>query len=215
MNSDTTSPDPTETAAAAKRALRHAAYPLRRAKGASERLQAGEACARLLCAQPAYEQAASVTCYVSMGTEISTMPLLAAMLADGKRVLVPRLGSGMQIGWSALESEDTLETLRTVDSPHLRPDEPDLPVLGPEALAGYALVVLPALAVDRQGTRLGRGGGWYDRALAWRAPDAALVALTWPWEFDLRRKLPREAHDVPVDAVLTPDAFVELGADKS
>ncbi|KFI63749.1 5-formyltetrahydrofolate cyclo-ligase [Bifidobacterium cuniculi] len=215
MSSDTSSPEPAETAAASKRVLRHAAYPLRRAKEAAERLRAGEACTRLLRAQPAYVRAADIACYVSMGTEVSTTPLLAAMLADGKRVLVPRLGSGMEIGWSALEGEGALDALRAVDSPHLRPDEPDLPVLGPEALADCTLVVLPALAVDGRGIRLGRGGGWYDRALRWRAPEAELVALVWPWEFDARRDLPHGAHDVPVDAVLTPDAFIGLGDDKS
>ncbi|MDP5181956.1 5-formyltetrahydrofolate cyclo-ligase [Blastococcus sp. BMG 814] len=76
------------------------------------------------------------------------------------------------------------------------------PRLGPTAIAAADAVVVPALAVDRAGIRLGRGGGYYDRALVHARPDAVLVAVV----FDDERvdELPREVHDRPVRAVVTP-----------
>lgn len=75
--------------------------------------------------------------------------------------------------------------------------------LGLEGIAAAVLILVPALAVDLFGTRLGQGGGSYDRALARRHPDALVVAVvnddeSGDWS------LPHEAHDVRVDAVITP-----------
>ena len=93
---------------------------------------------------------------------------------------------------------------------HHRPDEPTGAVLPPEALEKADLVIAPALAVDPQGNRLGRGAGWYDRALARRKPACPLIAVCWPWEV-LDTDLPAEPHDVPADGVLTPGGYRRLG----
>ncbi|WP_448631407.1 5-formyltetrahydrofolate cyclo-ligase [Cellulomonas soli] len=68
---------------------------------------------------------------------------------------------------------------------------------------------MPALAVDTAGTRLGQGGGWYDRALAHARPGVRTVALVYPEELYEAgvRPLPREPHDRRVDAVATPDGW--------
>ncbi len=81
--------------------------------------------------------------------------------------------------------------------------EPTGPRLGPEALAGVDLIVVPAVAVDRHGTRLGRGGGSYDRALA-RAPHVRAVALLYDGEFVT--ELPSGTHDRPVTGIITPSS---------
>lgn len=80
--------------------------------------------------------------------------------------------------------------------------QPPGPRLGATAIAAAEAVVVPALAVDRFGIRLGRGGGYYDRALVHARPDAVLVTVV----FDDERvgELPREPHDRPVTAVVTP-----------
>jgi 5-formyltetrahydrofolate cyclo-ligase len=65
------------------------------------------------------------------------------------------------------------------------------------------LVLAPALAVDFSGTRLGRGGGWYDRALAHASADALVLAVCFPWEVLPAGALPRQFHDRPVDGALT------------
>ena len=92
--------------------------------------------------------------------------------------------------------------------------EPPGPRLGPEAIASAEIVLVPALAVDATGTRLGRGGGSYDRALARVRPEVPVIALLYPGE--LVPLLPAEPHDRPVTAVLTPrlgsqSALGELG----
>lgn len=149
----------------------------------------------------------TVAAYVSMGTEIDLRPLLGALLASGSRVIVPRLGSGLDVGWSELRS------IAALTSPGAgRPSEPmGERTLGPEALSQADLIILPALAVNvDDGTRLGRGGGWYDRALAHASSAAPVIAVCWPWEAT-HDPLPREAHDVPVDAALTPNGITMIG----
>jgi 5-formyltetrahydrofolate cyclo-ligase len=74
--------------------------------------------------------------------------------------------------------------------------------LGPTAIGTAEVVVVPALAVDRNGLRLGRGRGYYDRALRHARPDAVLVALVFDEEF--LDEVPAEPHDHRVTAVVTP-----------
>jgi 5-formyltetrahydrofolate cyclo-ligase len=80
--------------------------------------------------------------------------------------------------------------------------EPLGPRLGPTAIGAADVVVVPAVAVARDGARLGRGGGYYDRALRHVRPDAVLVALVF--DDELVGELPVEAHDQRVTAVVTP-----------
>ena len=133
-----------------------------------------------------------VAAYASVGTEPGTQALLAA-LADGPRdVLLPLLLPDGDLDWARH------------DGPlHPGPRgllQPPGPPLGPDAVAQCALVVVPALAVDRSGTRLGRGGGSYDRALA-RTRGLVVAALH---RGELVDHLPAEAHDRPVHAVVVP-----------
>jgi 5-formyltetrahydrofolate cyclo-ligase len=106
----------------------------------------------------------------------------------------------------ALIPPDGLDSFGGLDPPG-PPDS--LGLLGPEALAACRLVLAPALAVDRTGTRLGQGGGWYDRALAFAAPGALILAVCFDWEVWPADALPREPHDRPVDGVLSSQG-VEL-----
>jgi 5-formyltetrahydrofolate cyclo-ligase len=164
----------------------------------------------------------TLAAYVSMGSEIPTLPLLGDVLARGARLLVPRLGTGRQIGWSYMDATDELASPGT-----RRPDEPAAaPVLGLDALAAADVILVPAFFIDEEGFRLGRGAGWYDRALTHRSASAAIIGVVYPWETSARnraaatdraaattplpRALPRDPHDVPVDIVLTPDDVTRL-----
>ncbi|MCW2615391.1 MAG: 5-formyltetrahydrofolate cyclo-ligase [Frankiales bacterium] len=130
-----------------------------------------------------------VAAYASSGTEPGTAPLLTSL----PEVLLPVLQPDGDLDW-ALYAGELVEGLRGTL-------QPPGPLLGPDAIAGCTLVVVPALGVDRAGTRLGRGGGSYDRALA-RTRGYVVAALH---EGELRVSLPTEPHDRPVDAAVLPD----------
>lgn len=191
-----------------KRELRRAAIARRKAVPADERVAAGErAEVRAASLFDGLDAGSTVAAYVPMGSEIDVSPVLMHVLERGLRLLVPMLGTGMDVGWGELR---TLDDLCVAGDGRGRPEEPvHAKTLGMEALRDAALVLVPALAVDARGTRLGRGGGWYDRALEHRAPVAPVVAVCWPWEVlgPGDGFLPSEPHDLPVDGVLTPDGL--------
>ncbi|WEV69040.1 5-formyltetrahydrofolate cyclo-ligase [Bifidobacterium sp. ESL0775] len=153
----------------------------------------------------------TVAAYVSMGTEVPTLDLLEWLLERGARVLVPRLGAGRDIGWSEYTGQNGLREMPRTATGGLRPEEPNGEVLGPEAIENVKIVFIPAFAIDLDGTRLGRGGGWYDQVLGLCRPDAIKVGVCWDWEcIDEHDAAPHEAHDLPVDAVITPERSLWL-----
>lgn len=145
--------------------------------------------------------------YVSYASEPDMLPLIEAFQANGGRVLVPKLGPGLSRAWAwFVDAGDLAETAPG------RPHEPSGPALGAEILAEADAVVVPALAVDSSGVRLGRGGGWYDRALAHRRPDVPVYAAVFDEQYLEDEELPHDVHDIPVTHVLTPSRVVEVGA---
>ncbi len=155
------------------------------------------------------DQSLTVAAFSSMRGEIAMDPSLDLLVGRGYQVLIPMLGTGIQVGWGRLQSEQDLEDMKRI--PGWRPDEPDMPALPPQALNQADLILVPALAIDHAGIRLGRGGGWYDRALALRAEQTSVVGICWPGEF-VEDPLPHLDHDLPVDAVLTPEGFTPTAA---
>ena len=146
--------------------------------------------------------------YVPVGTEPGSPEMLDALVSAGVRVLLPVAreldGVPRPLSWGEYRSPADL-----VAAPFgLR--EPTQPWLPPAAISSAVLVVVPALAVDRTGARLGRGAGYYDRTLALAAPDARLVAVVRDDEIvDL---LPAEDHDVAMTHALAPGrGLVTLG----
>ena len=91
------------------------------------------------------------------------------------------------------------------------PAQSRAPIRGAEALEAASVVLVAGLAVDEAGTRLGQGGGWYDRALLYKEASAPVIACIFDWEYRGKELLPREKHDIPVDGVITPSCFIELG----
>ena len=138
-----------------------------------------------------------VAAYVAIGDEPPTRPLIEELAASGRTVLLPvvtptGLAWGRYDGWAGLaEQHGLLEP--TADT------ELDL--------RGAGVAFTPALAVDRSGNRLGRGGGYYDRALA-NVPRDRIVAVVFSDE--VLDVVPAEPHDVPVGFALTPDGLVRV-----
>jgi 5-formyltetrahydrofolate cyclo-ligase len=142
---------------------------------------------------------ALVTGYAPVGAEPGGPELpevLREALGDAGRLLLPVLLDDLDLDWAAYPGPGPLR----VAGRGLR--EPTGPRLGVAAVAAADLVVLPALAVDRRGVRLGRGGGSYDRALARLRPGTRTVALLYDGE--LVDRVPAQPHDQPVSAVITP-----------
>jgi 5-formyltetrahydrofolate cyclo-ligase len=130
-------------------------------------------------------------------------PIPPEVLAE--RLIPPEVFAGRLI-LPVLLPDNDLDWVRYDGPDSLRPGprglrEPVGPRLGPDAIAQASLLVVPALAVDRSGLRMGRGGGSYDRALA-RAAHAYSVALLHDGEFVA--SVPAEPHDRRVHAVITP-----------
>lgn len=138
---------------------------------------------------------ARIAAYVPAGREPGSLGLLDALRGGGTEVLLPVVvAEGLR--WAPYGGAAGL-----VGGP-LGTRHPDGPSRGPEALATVDAVLVPALAVDHRGVRLGRGGGYYDRALARAAAGTALVALLHDGE--LVPRLPADPWDRDVTAVVTP-----------
>lgn len=179
----------------------------RRSRSARRRAEAAAALVDVVETVPALANATTVAAYSARPTEPDTGPLLDALAARGVEVLLPVLGAGLQREWARYAGRHDLQQRAPG-----RPPEPSTPSLGAEGLALADVIVAPALAVDTTGTRLGQGGGWYDRALAHARPGTPVIALVFAEElYDAARQpLPREVHDRPVDMVATPDRWLHL-----
>jgi 5-formyltetrahydrofolate cyclo-ligase len=176
-----------------KAALRERLLAVRRARTKGHRNAASAAIAVVLLQRLATTRAFAA--YVPDETEPGYGRLPAAYTQLGARVLLPVVpASGSDLAWA-------------VDTGRLAPGrfgllEPVGPRLGPTAIGTADVIVVPALAVARDGVRLGRGRGYYDRALRHARRDAVVVALVF--DDELLDALPSEPHDHRVHAVITP-----------
>jgi 5-formyltetrahydrofolate cyclo-ligase len=152
---------------------------------------------------PEVQRAATVAVYVSVSSEPGTGPLLERLHAAGKRVILPLLQPDYDLDWAAYDGPDgPLAARRGLL-------EPTGPPLGHDAIATADAVLVPGLAIGRDGTRLGRGAGCYDRALA-RVPVGTFVCVLLNSE-EVLDTVPRDAHDRPVSAVATELGVTRLG----
>ncbi|MFF3454697.1 5-formyltetrahydrofolate cyclo-ligase [Streptomyces sp. NPDC002730] len=157
--------------------------------------------ARQALGLPELTEAGAVAAYVSVGREPGTRALLDALRERGVRVLLPVLKADNDLDWGVYRGP---EHLVRAGRGLL---EPDGERLGVDAVLEADAVLLPGLAVDARGMRLGRGGGSYDRVLSRLAAagaDPALVVLLYANE--VLARVPEEPHDHPVHAVVTPTA---------
>ncbi len=176
-----------------KKALRKS---IREKKAALTACQIQQASGKLLNAfyeTAQYKNAKSLYLYLPYNQEVRTEPILHRAWADGKSVAVPKVyGDTMRFLWVTPESE--------IAPGYCNIPEPvaDTPV----AEDKQALVLMPGLAFDREGHRIGYGGGFYDKFLA-REPEHPTVALCY--DFQMVDFLPTEATDIPVDLVLSAE----------
>ena len=185
-----------------KAALRTRLLAARAELPGEQRTAAGRAIRDALLERPEVQMAGTIVAYYSVGAESDTRGLLFALWTRGSYVLLPLLRPDGDLDWASYEGPDSL-----VPGPRglLEPGEPPR---GPGAVARADVVLAPALAVDRAGNRLGRGGGSYDRALARVGPMVPLIALLY--DAELLDRVPAEPHDVKVRAAVSPAAGVTM-----
>ena len=180
----------------AKAALRKRLLAARSGMPADQRREAGRLIRDALLGMPELQMAGTVAAYYSVGAEPDTRGLVYALWKRGTYVLLPLLRPDGDLDWASYEGPDSL-----VPGPRgLR--EPREPPRGIEAVARADVVLAPALAVDHAGSRLGRGGGSYDRALARVGPLIPVIALLY--DAELLSHVPAEPHDTPVRAAVRP-----------
>ncbi len=168
----------------------------RRARPEAERHAAADLLADRVLALLA-ENPVEVTCYRSLPTEPGTGPLLRRLIDAGHVVWLPRI-EGDRLGWVRIDTDTEFRSGPMGIEEPLGPGVPEVP--------NVSAVLLPGLAADRNGRRLGQGGGFYDRALAAVPPRAADGPLRVLLLFDdeVLDAVPYEVHDCRVDVVVTP-----------
>ncbi|MFD4346311.1 5-formyltetrahydrofolate cyclo-ligase [Streptomyces coelicoflavus] len=186
-----------------KRTLRRGFLAARNRLTPGDVREAGDALAVRALGLPEVAGARTVAAYVSVGAEPGTLALLDALRARGVRVLLPALLPDNDLDWGEYTGEGSLARVRHGGRMEL--SEPAGERLGPEAVTRADVVLLPGVAVDGRGLRLGRGGGSYDRVLArLEAAGARPALLVLLYDPEVVARVPAEPHDRPVDAVVTP-----------
>jgi 5-formyltetrahydrofolate cyclo-ligase len=161
-----------------------------------ERTAAGRAIRDHVLQLPEVAAAGTIAAYYSLGTEPDTHGLVFALWKRGSYVILPVLLADGDLDWASYEGPDSL-----APGPRglLQPTEP---VRGPQTVARADVVLVPALAVDVRGYRLGRGGGSYDRVLARVGGQVPTIALLY--DDELLPAVPAEPHDQRVRLVARP-----------
>ena len=180
-----------------KQALRTKLRAMRKSLSPETQKLAGEAVREKVLALEAYKRAKTVMAYIACRGELDVSPVIDEILSSGRTLLLPRCEAGGTL------------TARIITSPEaLLPGaygipEPaeDAEIAPPESID---LILVPGLAFDREGARLGQGGGYYDRLLS----KTGAVKVGICHEAALIDCVPREAHDIRMDAVITPTALI-------
>lgn len=173
-----------------KKELRRAIRERKRAMTEEEIANRSAALGKAFIACELYQEADTIYGYLPYNQEVRTVPMLQQALKDGKKVAVPKVfGDEMEFIY--------LTDMTQVEKGYAGIPEPIAD--GPVAHDEKALVLMPGLAFDPQGHRVGYGGGFYDKFLQ-REPEHPTLALCY--EFQMIEHLETEAHDIPVDCVL-------------
>lgn len=182
----------------AKLAMRDQLVTARGRQPLSEIAQRAHSIADVVMALPHLRRSATVAAYVSVGREPGTGPLLDSLQAAEKRVILPVLQPDNDLDWALYTgSAGLVSAARGLL-------EPEGARLGIEAIATADLVLVPALAVGRDGLRLGRGGGSYDRAL----PRCTGTVIAIVNSEEVVEAVPSAPHDYSVHLIATPDGVI-------
>ena len=173
-----------------KKALRKQIRDQKRAMTEEQIRLSSEKLGKMFLSSELYKQAKTIYGYLPYNQEVRTVPMLEQALKDGKKVAVPKVyGDEMRFIY--------MTDLTQVEVGYAQIPEPVAD--GPVGDDPTALVLMPGLAFDREGHRIGYGGGFYDKFLA-AEPNHPTIALCYA--FQMVEQLPTEEFDIPVDLVL-------------
>lgn len=184
-----------------KQRLRTRLRAARRSLSAARGEEIGKALARAAERIPALPSSTSVVCYLADDGEPDTAPLMRALRMAGKQIFLPR----------CLEPR-SLELVAFQPGAALRPSgpgsvlEPEGEATQPDSIPGPVVLLVPSVALDATGSRLGRGGGFYDGLLP-RASALQWCVIGVCHASHVVDRIPTEAHDQPVDALLTEEGY--------
>lgn len=187
--------------AANKKALRASIKQKRRALSIEYRQQASRKMQAELTRLPCYQAAEYIMLYMAMQDEVQLDELIAMVLKDGKKAVIPLVtGAGL------------MEAVELSDMADLVPDKYGIKTVSEEKRRLIApdkidLIIVPGVAFDKAGHRLGMGGGFYDRFML-RASRAVRAALAY--DCQLLVAVPAEVHDLTVDYIITEKQNIAL-----
>ncbi len=169
----------------------------------------GAAIADRLDRSPLWQEAARVVVFASRSDEVDTSALIERAFFAGKQVLFPRTTDSAGLEFARVADPSQLRAGRF----GIREPSPELPVA---RLDQRTLLLVPGLAFDREGARLGRGGGYYDRALAGiRDREHRPITIGVGFFFQLVERVPMTPFDVHLDGVVSEDALLETESSRT
>lgn len=177
-----------------KRCIKNKILAIRDAQSSEEILRKSSKIEKNLLALDGFTKAKTVMFYISKGSEVNTRRMIKEAMKMGKRVLVPvtKLDEKELVVSDLLDLDEL--TLGSFDVPE--PKDPKLVSAGE-----VDFVVVPGIAFDTRGNRLGYGLGFYDRFLCSLKEGATIVALAY--DFQVLDEIPNDHHDVPADKIIT------------
>lgn len=189
-----------------KRALRADLRERRQLLSDAQREAAASGIAAQLDALVAAHDVRSVSCYLSTTAEPGTREFVRAAVRRGIRVLLPVTRADGLLDWAVADDADE------VSEGLFGLPEPTGQVLGPIAVGDVDLMIIPAAAVDRSGTRLGWGRGYFDKTIGSMAGCPPVYAVVY--DSEVLDSLPSEVHDQPVTGVVTPTRTIALSPER-
>jgi 5-formyltetrahydrofolate cyclo-ligase len=182
-----------------KQLIRERVQALRQSLAPERVLEAGEAVSRIIRSRVSAANIGKVCVYANTGKEIPTLSLMQDLLAVGVRVAVPdweawKQGSGLKVV-TIKSTEELAREGRIVPQPMVVDDRSS-------PIEEFELFLVPGIAFDHTGNRLGMGGGYFDRLLSHASSTATFTGLAY--DFQVITHLPSETHDIPVHDVVTP-----------
>lgn len=184
-----------------KRSVREIALGLRAALTMEERVLKSRKIHSFITELSKFQESKTIMSFLNFGDEVDTTPLAESILESGKRLILPRCAShGVLI---PAEIHDLKEDIEPGRWGIREPKKEGIIPVDPE---GIDLVIVPGAAFDRQGNRLGYGGGFYDRFFTRLRPETPKIALAFACQ--ILPEIPLEPYDLKVDALATEEGVI-------